>query len=1154
MVNVPTDARDHRVPTAPTPPAAARWPFWLGGVGLWLAVFGAKARLIAKFGTDLPFWDEWAKQGQMIIAPFYKGALHFGDFLIPHSEHRIAPTLLLNLALVVVGGQWDARVACLVNAGLHALIIVGVVIWVARAVSLRWGVALAWISLGLYLLPLDWENTLTGFQSQFYFLIGFSLVAIGGLLHSRGPGAAAWWIGLGSAVLAGVSMGSGFVCAAPVFLVITVRLLTSPQRRARDLATWVAALAILGAGWFWRPRAPWDAPMQAQNAAQFISYALRCLAWPQTAWSWCGVVVWLPWLGLMFPPQRPRWAAASARIEILFAIGIWVGIQDAAIAFGRGGGAGDPAWRYADVFAIGVLCNALSFSAYPRFRRGAFALWLAAVFGAALAASWPLWQGELPAYASRARVYEHNVREYLATGDPQALEGEVPFPDRAWLRRILDDPAIRAVLPPSVGRPSAPGQPARTSRFSRVGRRVAEWGGALGAAGGVFLLLATVALERGKLRPAAPATRERRRSPFFSDPLALPKNASRSPRTPLRLMGLALGLGCVVLGARWVVIEKFGTDLPMMDEWDAQGLDELAPWFGGTFGPQNLFHPQNEHRVVLTKTLNLAVALANRQWDQRLEMVLNAVFPAAIAGLFLIYAGRHLPSRWQLPLFFLLAAVYGLPVAWENITRGFDSAQFFLIGFSSGAILLLPFASIRQGRWWLGAACLVFALGSLASGCFAGVIVAALLTLRVIRREIRWATAAPGLVLSALAVSMGLGTRVVVAVNASLGAHSGADFAATAVRALGWPAFDQGFGGVSLLLWLPWTVLVVRLLARGRGRFTAAEYGVLGLGSWVGLQILATAFARGAGGPAPASRYIDNLVVGIFANGLAAALCWEAAPRGRRWRLGLIGAVWGFLLVAGIGPQVRLAWRQELPAAALNDYYAVQNTRNFLATGDLAYLQHHEIPYPGPRNFYDRIEIPALRALMPASVRPPLALEPQITAGGFWRLDTRTPEGQAAGPREEKGISPGTPPLTNAVVWGSYGRDGDPAGAAWSSRPLRRTIPGWLRFEIAGDLGRPGTALEIRDAQTGAVIETVRPERTPGEGWHAADVRAPAAAFVVAARVTAPGRWFAFAPPVEMGRLSYFAARAEKQGRLLMAFGCGLALAMFAGGFARTDT
>ena len=101
-------------------------------------------------------------------------------------------------------------------------------------------------------------------------------------------------------------------------------------------------------------------------------------------------------------------------------------------------------------------------------------------------------------------------------------------------------------------------------------------------------------------------------------------------------LGLIACLFAFVLGARWAIVDRYTIDLPEWDQWDAEGTMLLAPWYQGhlTFGA--LFIPHNEHRVVLTKLVNLGLTAANGQWDQRLEAAVNAALPGLIAaGLFL---------------------------------------------------------------------------------------------------------------------------------------------------------------------------------------------------------------------------------------------------------------------------------------------------------------------------------------------------------------------------------------------------------------------------------------------------------------------------------------------------------------------------------------
>ena len=78
-------------------------------LGLFLLVFGAKLAVIDRYGSDMPFWDQWSKEGELLYVPWFDHGQLWHSLFLPHSEHRMAPTLALNLALVAAGGQWDAR-------------------------------------------------------------------------------------------------------------------------------------------------------------------------------------------------------------------------------------------------------------------------------------------------------------------------------------------------------------------------------------------------------------------------------------------------------------------------------------------------------------------------------------------------------------------------------------------------------------------------------------------------------------------------------------------------------------------------------------------------------------------------------------------------------------------------------------------------------------------------------------------------------------------------------------------------------------------------------------------------------------------------------------------------------------------------------------
>jgi hypothetical protein len=308
------------------------------------------------------------------------------------------------------------------------------------------------------------------------------------------------------------------------------------------------------------------------------------------------------------------------------------------------------------------------------------------------------------------------------------------------------------------------------------------------------------------------------------------------------------------------------------------------------------------------------------------------------------------------------------------------------------------------------------------------------------------------------------------------------------------------------------------------------------------LQLGATAYARGAGGDYPASRYMDTLAFGVAVNALALGwLLTTATGALLRRRLPLHAFGLGWLLTLGLGLHALLGGviGAELPSA--RDYYnkAEGHMRRYLATNNPKMLAYPDIPYPSAQGLIDRLVEPSLRALMPVPIRTPLPLAaapaPAAPGSPFRENDAIRADPERP-PR--RGLSPATAPLDYTRSWGSFDDGG--AGAAaqgeWRSAPLPPLPPrtGWLRIETAGHLGQPGLSLELRDAAKDTLLATVQPTRVPGDRWRTALVPAPRVAYRLVARDADPARWFAFSGPVEMGSLSYWAWQANKHSLLLL--------------------
>jgi hypothetical protein len=141
-----------------------------------------------------------------------------------------------------------------------------------------------------------------------------------------------------------------------------------PTRRAPSFA----AVAIVTIGAALHTSVAAHAALRAQNALEFLHYAVRCLSWPWLTQVWLGPLLWAPWFLLLIERlRRPARLPSGPSPDFLLAAGLGVLIQIAAVSFSRAGSGEPPASRYGDVFAIGLIVSASALAfVTPQFRRG----------------------------------------------------------------------------------------------------------------------------------------------------------------------------------------------------------------------------------------------------------------------------------------------------------------------------------------------------------------------------------------------------------------------------------------------------------------------------------------------------------------------------------------------------------------------------------------------------------------------------------------------------------------------------------------------------------------------------------------------------------------------------------------------------------------
>jgi hypothetical protein len=443
----------------------ATWPEYLT---LFLIVVGARLWLVFLYGSPVPILDQWDGEGATLLKPWVEGTLRLSDLFQPHNEHRIFLSRVLALGLFALNGQWDAQLEMVVNALFCGLTAVLIAIALVRLLGsdLR---TLILLVVGLWsALPYGQENTLWAFESSFYFLLFFSLLAIWGLgLHPSFSGS--WWAGVAALVLACLSMASGFFAALVLLGLSALRLITRRRVNGDSAILAVLCCVVVAVAFYFRTTVPGHAAIKANSLQVWANFAGACLAWPFSTPSAC-FIMYLPAVLLLirYLSKRPGSDEIWRRqTEALLGISAWVILQAAAMAYLRGGNTlPHPVSRYMDILALGALANffalLLLIKAIPTSAAGRpTGLVLATCWITALAAgSVLISQQQLGSRdvrtESRAAI-EGTVRAYVATGDRKHLEGDpppvIPYP-RAWrLAMLLDDPTIRSILPAVVRSP-----------------------------------------------------------------------------------------------------------------------------------------------------------------------------------------------------------------------------------------------------------------------------------------------------------------------------------------------------------------------------------------------------------------------------------------------------------------------------------------------------------------------------------------------------------------------------------------------------------------------------------------------------------------------------------------------------------------------------
>ena len=456
--------------------------------------------------------------------------------------------------------------------------------------------------------------------------------------------------------------------------------------------------------------------------------------------------------------------------------------------------------------------------------------------------------------------------------------------------------------------------------------------------------------------------------------------------------GFAVWLAALVLtalGAQLWIVWLYGSPMPIWDQW-VEATAIFKPWLAGHLTWSALVAPDNNHRILVTRLLDLGVIELNGRWDPLLQMTVNvfihAIFVAVLAFFFWDFWGRK--NGWL--VCFLLMPFFILPYGGENAIWGMDSQWYFLDLFALIAVAGLGFAKPGSWRWWLGLGAAILGPFSMASGLLAPVAAGGVVLLRAIKRRRMNKETLAGLGVCLLLA--GLGALLVAAPksNGPLQAQSFGDFTASLAHNLAWPFPDATV--MACVIALPLVLLLVLYLRPDFQEATLAEL-VLVLALWSAMQSVAIAFGRANSGLylTPPSRYMDVCNVFVIASLFAAVLTGQVW--GHKWLPAwdglLLPLIFAGVIIFGLCRISQRVVEDVLVVTREWNLIAQERAQTYLATGNPKELFDAPTIQPDPRQALRVLGDPTLRTILPVACFPPPAAPPpgRVSGAARWLLN-----------------------------------------------------------------------------------------------------------------------------------------------------------------------
>jgi hypothetical protein len=436
---------------------------WLLGLLICLFVVESRLYTVKRFGVQEPYMDSFSEVYDYKPAVQGDWGLVLANSLRPNNEHRIVLTRWTNIGLFLLDGEkWDLLSEACFNAVLAGLLAAALLLGVGRYFTGRAFLFFAFLLVLAFGLPVSYENIIWGFQSQHFYFLLFSVVAISCTVGVE-PLSRVSWIGLLAGALSCLTLASGFFGLVSILVVFGLMALRR-EYRSRGLAlTAIICLLLLVATMPLLFGVPSDPSYRARSAVQFLSALAGNLAWPniEPSLRGFGILIQLPFLALTLA-ALVRSQALPRSSYVIVGLGVFNAMIAVTLAYARG--AYVPYVRYFDYNALNLVVNGAALlelgrlGLFPQvtsvWKRILFLGWVAAATAGCWLLAGQAWNHGLPDRKAELINERRAIHTFLRTHDPEVLaspdlNGTFPFDEKyakvtaSW----LSDPDIYRFLP-----------------------------------------------------------------------------------------------------------------------------------------------------------------------------------------------------------------------------------------------------------------------------------------------------------------------------------------------------------------------------------------------------------------------------------------------------------------------------------------------------------------------------------------------------------------------------------------------------------------------------------------------------------------------------------------------------------------------------------